>query len=74
MSRGKGIRLQSYKDGGLNDAIIFEGDAGLFWTSSSGRRTEYQDWKLWLGKRAAAGRIAQRGFPGSSKFAPRTDG
>ncbi len=68
MNRGKGTKLQSYKDGGLADAIVFDGDEGLFWTSSSGRRTAYQDWKLWLGKRAQAGRIAQRGFPVSTRF------
>ncbi|PHR62767.1 MAG: DNA topoisomerase IV subunit A [Robiginitomaculum sp.] len=68
MNRGKGIRLQAYKDGGLSDAITFEQSEGLFWTTASGRRTEYQDWKLWLGKRAGSGRIAQRGFPGSTRF------
>ncbi|VAV87748.1 Topoisomerase IV subunit A [hydrothermal vent metagenome] len=70
MSRGKGIRLQAYKDGGLSDALVFAADEGLVWTTLSGRRTEYQDWKLWLGKRAQAGRIAQRGFPGSTRFSP----
>jgi len=69
MSRGKGIRLQAYKDGGLSDAIVFDSEEGLFWTSSGGRRTAYQDWKLWVGKRAQAGRIAQRGFPKSIRFA-----
>ncbi|MBL1431747.1 MAG: DNA topoisomerase IV subunit A [Robiginitomaculum sp.] len=68
MNRGKGIRLQSYKDGGLSDVLVFEHEEGLFWTSTSGRRTAYQDWSLWLGKRAQAGRIAQRGFPGNLRF------
>jgi topoisomerase-4 subunit A len=70
MSRGKGIRLQSYKDGGLSDVLVFDRTEGLFCTSASGRRTAYQDWSLWLGKRAQAGRIAQRGFPGNLRFSP----
>jgi topoisomerase-4 subunit A len=68
MGRGKGIRLQSYKDGGLSDVITFHGEEGLYWTTISGRRTEYQEWTMWRAKRAAAGRIAQRGFPGSLRF------
>lgn len=70
MNRGKGIRLQSFKDGGLSDVLVFDSKDGLFCTSASGRRTAYQDWPLWLGKRAQAGRIAQRGFPGNLRFAP----
>lgn len=68
MTRGKGTKLQSYKGGGLADAIVFDGKEGLFWTTASGRRTEYQEWKMWLGKRAQAGRMAQRGFPASGRF------
>ncbi len=68
MGRGKGIRLQAYKDGGLSDVITFDAQEGLYWITSSGRKTEYQDWKLWQGKRAAAGRMVGRGFPGSGLF------
>ena len=32
MARGKGVRLQSYKDGGLSDAIVFALAHGLSWT------------------------------------------
>lgn len=68
MSRGKGTKLQAYKDGGLVDAIVFDAEEGLYWTASSGRRSEYKDWKLWLGKRAQAGRMAQRGFSSAGRF------
>jgi topoisomerase-4 subunit A len=68
MGRGKGVRLQKYKDGGMSDAITFQLADGLAWLDPAGRtrtETELTDWK---GKRATAGRMAPRGFPRNNKF------
>ena len=37
MARGKGVRLQKYRDGGLSDAKVFYLDQGLTWKNSAGR-------------------------------------
>jgi topoisomerase IV subunit A len=70
MTRGRGVRLQRYKDGGLSDIKTFKADDGLSWMDSAGRAftlrmNELADWR---GNRADAGRIAPRGFPRSNKF------
>jgi topoisomerase IV subunit A len=70
MTRGRGVRLQRYKDGGLSDIKTFKADDGLSWEDSAGRAftlsmNELADWR---GNRADAGRIAPRGFPRSNKF------
>ncbi|MCF6445936.1 DNA topoisomerase IV subunit A [Nereida sp. MMG025] len=68
MGRGKGVRLQKYKDGGLSDATTFDIAEGLSWLDPAGRtRTETQ-LAEWSGKRASAGRMAPRGFPRDNKF------
>ncbi|HVY03168.1 MAG TPA: DNA gyrase C-terminal beta-propeller domain-containing protein, partial [Caulobacterales bacterium] len=68
MARGKGVKLQSYKDGGLLDAITFNAADGLEWIDSAGRSRAVPDWKNWRGKRAQAGLMAPRGFSRSGKF------
>ena len=68
MARGKGVRLQKYKDGGLSDAITFEMSAGLSWKDPAGRTRTESDLAEWLGARASAGRMAPRGFPRDNKF------
>ncbi|MFB2551181.1 DNA topoisomerase IV subunit A [Ensifer soli] len=70
MTRGKGVRLQRYKDGGISDMRSFAIDAGLTWEDSAGRsfvrtRAELAEW---LGDRAGAGRTVPKGFPRTSKF------
>jgi len=70
MTRGKGVRLQKYKDGGLADIATFDPSEGLFFMDSSGRRTEVNDWKLVDGKRAQAGRMVPRGFSRKGVFDP----
>ncbi|MCD1633015.1 DNA topoisomerase IV subunit A [Martelella mediterranea] len=70
MARGKGVRLQRYKDGGLSDAKCFAIADGLSWTDSAGRthmRTA-EELLEWRGDRAMAGRIAPKGFPRNGKF------
>jgi topoisomerase-4 subunit A len=72
MPRGKGVKLQSYREGGLRDGLIFTAAEGAAWTTADGRSRAWPDWREWLGKRAAAGRLVPRGFPASKKFRPRT--
>jgi topoisomerase-4 subunit A len=70
MPRGKGVRLQRYKDGGLSDVRVFVAKDGLTWQDSSGRTHErpLAELRDWVGERAQAGRIAPQGFPRSNKF------
>jgi topoisomerase-4 subunit A len=68
MTRGKGVRLQSYRDGGLSDAICFAIAGGLSWRDPAGRTRTETDLVEWQGKRAAAGRMAPRGFPRDNRF------
>jgi topoisomerase-4 subunit A len=70
MARGKGVRLQRYKDGGLSDARVFALAEGLTWRDSAGRtftvgRTDLADW---IGDRAEAGRLPPKGFPKNNRF------
>ena len=67
MTRGRGVKLQSYKDGGLSDVTAFRMEEGLSWRSGDRTRTE-TDLTAWIGKRAQAGRLAPRGFAKSNRF------
>ncbi|MBB4190314.1 topoisomerase-4 subunit A [Rhizobium aethiopicum] len=71
MSRGKGVRLQRYKDGGISDVRCFAISDGLVWEDSAGRTFTKSKDELaeWLGDRASAGRTVPKGFPRSGKFA-----
>ncbi|WP_449396214.1 DNA topoisomerase IV subunit A [Devosia riboflavina] len=70
MSRGKGVRLQRYKDGGISDIKTFYAADGLTWTDSSGRTYSKPTEELtdWLADRATAGRQPPTGFPKNNKF------
>ncbi|WP_111428569.1 DNA topoisomerase IV subunit A [Rhodobacteraceae bacterium DSL-40] len=68
LGRGKGVRLQRYKDGGLSDAVVFELAAGLSWPDTAGRTRTVTEFTEWLGARAGAGRTAPRGFPRDNRF------
>jgi topoisomerase-4 subunit A len=68
MAKGKGVRLQKYKDGGLSDATTFTLTEGLSWKDPAGRTRNEPDLEEWLAKRATAGRMAPRGFPRDNKF------
>ena len=63
MVRGKGVRLQKYKEGGLSDITTFDLSNGLSWLDPAGRTRTETDLEEWMGKRATAGRMAPRGFP-----------
>lgn len=70
MARGKGVRLQRYKDGGVADLRCFSMEEGLTWEDSAGRSyTRMKDELMeWMGDRAQAGRMVPKGFPRSGKF------
>ncbi len=68
MARGKGVRLQKYKDGGLADARTLKLADGLSWPDSAGRTRSEPDLSDWLAKRAGPGRMAPRGFPRNNRF------
>ena len=70
MSRGKGVRLQRYKDGGVADAKTFTLADGLTWLDSAGRTftVSKADLREWIGNRAEAGRLPPKGFPKNNKF------
>ena len=70
MTRGRGVRLQRYKDGGLSDIKTFEVEKGLSWVNSADRvfTQSLKELADWRGNRADAGRLAPKGFPKSNTF------
>ncbi|ENN92406.1 DNA topoisomerase IV subunit A [Bartonella bovis 91-4] len=70
MSRGKGVRLQRYKDGGIVDAKTFNLSEGLSWQDTAERSFNRQADELveWIGTRAGVGRLVPKGFPKSGRF------
>ncbi len=68
MAKGKGVRLQKYKDGGLSDATTFVLAAGLSWKDPAGRTRTETELGEWQAARATAGRMAPRGFPRDNRF------
>ena len=68
MARGKGVKIQSFGDGGLLDLKTFAKADGLTWIDTAGRQQSADDWKDWVGKRAQSGRLAPRGFNKNGKF------
>lgn len=68
MTRGKGVRLQRYKDGGLGDIKSFTLKQGLIAYDRSDRARTFDALKEWLGQRAQAGRLPPKGFPVGHKF------
>jgi topoisomerase-4 subunit A len=77
MGRGRGVRLQRYKEKGLSDVTTFKTDDGMSWVDGAGRSftLAMKELKDWRGNRADAGRIAPKGFPKNNKFrSPPTGG
>ena len=70
MGRGRGVRLQRYKEKGLSDVTTFKSGDGMSWTDGAGRSflLDMKELKDWRGNRADAGRIAPKGFPKNNKF------
>ena len=70
LSRGQGVKLQGYRDGGLADATTFRLEDGLSWTmggKGDRTRTETEIWQ-WKVARGGAGRLPPQGFPRDNKF------
>ncbi|MBR0672737.1 DNA topoisomerase IV subunit A [Neoroseomonas soli] len=67
MTRGRGVQLQAYRDGGLSDAKVFRRAEGLTWVLGERTRTE-NDLRPWLGNRAGAGKAPPNGFPKGNRF------
>jgi topoisomerase-4 subunit A len=70
MTRGRGVRLQKYRDGGLSDVATFDSKEGFSWKDSAGREfaATMKELAEWRGTRADAGRLPPKGFPKSNKF------
>src|SRR5438067_7834070 len=70
MTRGRGVRLQKYRDGGLSDVATFDSGEGFTWKDSAGREfaATMKELGEWRGTRADAGRLPPKGFPKSNKF------
>jgi len=67
MTRGRGITLQKFRDGGLADAKVFTQAEGLSWKLGDRVRVETA-LKEWIGERAQAGRLPPKGFPRGNRF------
>ncbi len=67
MTRGRGVILQRYRDGGLADAKTFNRADGLTWRSGDRTRT-HGELGDWLGARGQSGRLPPTGFPRSNRF------
>jgi topoisomerase-4 subunit A len=70
MTRGKGVRLQRYRDGGVSDVKMFAVESGLTWRDTSGRTwtVAKPDLDEWICHRAEAGRLPPKGFPKNNRF------
>jgi topoisomerase-4 subunit A len=70
MPRGKGVRLQKYRDGGISDAKVFSLKEGLTWKDAAGRtfNVPVRELRDWIGNRAEAGRLPPKGFPKNNRF------
>jgi len=66
MGRGKGVALQKFKDGGLNDAVVFVLGDGV--RDANGRTWDKSELKEYVGGRAQAGRLVPKGWPKNGKF------
>ncbi len=71
LTRGQGVMLQRYRDGGLSDVLAFRLSDGLSWSlgGESGRTRTETDLTPWRAARGASGRMPPIGFPRSNRFA-----
>jgi topoisomerase-4 subunit A len=70
MTRGRGVRLQRHKEGGLSDVTTFKEADGLTWTDSAGRvfSQSMKELSAWRGNRGDAGRVKPERFLTNLKF------
>ena len=70
LTRGQGVQLMRFRDGGLSDATTFVFAHGLSWAmgGDSGRVRTETDLGPWRAARGAAGRMPPNGFPRDNRF------
>jgi topoisomerase-4 subunit A len=68
MTRGRGVILQRFKDGGLADVTVFDSAKGLAWHAGGGRTRTETDLDPWTAKRGSAGKLPPTGFPRPARF------
>ena len=70
MTRGRGVRLQRYKEKGLSDVATFKAEEGLQWIGEGGRtfNLSIKELAAWRGKRGDAGRVRPDRFLTNLKF------
>ncbi len=70
MSKGQGVTLQRYRDGGLSDATTLRLADGLSWImgGETGRTRTETDLLMWRVARGGAGRLPPTGFPKDNRF------
>src|SRR6188768_666160 len=70
MARGRGVRLQRHKDGGLSDVTTFKAGDGLTWVGEGGRvsNISLKELAAWRGNRGDAGRVRPDRFLANLKF------
>ncbi|HEY5609482.1 MAG TPA: DNA topoisomerase IV subunit A [Alphaproteobacteria bacterium] len=75
MARGRGVRLQRHKDGGLSDVTTFKAGEGLTWIDSAGRSFNHslKELAAWRGNRGDAGRVKPERFLTELKFGARPE-
>src|ERR1700733_8729467 len=75
MARGRGVRLQRHKDGGLSDIKTFEVEKGLSWIDSASRvfNLSLKELAAWRGNRGDAGRVKPERFLTNLKFGRRVE-
>jgi topoisomerase-4 subunit A len=70
MTRGQGVQVQKYRDGGMADAKPMRLADGLSWPmgGNGGRVRTEADLRAWVGPRGASGRTVPTGFPRDNRF------
>jgi topoisomerase IV subunit A len=70
LTRGRGVRLQKYREGGLADVQVFDSAIGLRVGDPSGRVRTLNELADYRGSRAQAGTAGLKGLPKNNRFGP----
>jgi len=68
LARGRGVRLQRYREGGLADIQVFDGQKGVTWADSGGKTRVLADLAGFRGARAGAGQSLPKGVIRGGRF------
>ncbi len=68
IGRGRGVKLQKYKDAKLSDIKIFNTSEGLQWPAGTNRIRTETHLIEWTNRRASVGKIPPSGFPKDNTF------